>query len=450
MEKGRRRSRWRLAGYAAISLGVVLMTLTICFVIFGGSILNGYGKTRIERAFSTANPGSELRIGHLTFTVVGNRLVARSVTLTTTNMSLDLGQMTLTGIPWRRILLKTRDWDDILAQTNLDLINLKAEFPRAQYGLRCARLHASVPTLELIAQELRLEPLVEDETFFASHEFRATRFRVVLPECRVTGLEYGELFTRTAYRARTVHFTDPFFEAMINKDKERAPRSQSPPMVHEALAAIEKPLRVANLSVTNGSIAYAERPVPGVEPGVLTFGKVNLAIENLSNHESVTNTIEINAHGDLMDAATLHVRLSIPVSPPDFALRYSGSLAEMDLRQLNPFLEPVELLRIKSGTAESAEFEIEVREGQARGRVRAVYDDLEISLLDEETGSAHGLRKRFVSFLANLLKIHESNQPDHMGEMRVGNVAYTRSADDPFLKFLWVALRSGVLDVISR
>lgn len=450
MEKRRRFSRRRLARYVGISLGVVMITLTICIVSFGGAILNGYGKTRIERAYSKANPGSELQIGGLDYAVGANRLVARSVTLTTTNMTLDLGQMTLTGIPWGRILLGKRAWAAILAQANLDLINLSVEFHEAQYGLRCARLQASVPASELTAQEIRLEPLVEDEAFFAAHEFRATRFQVVLPECRVSGLEYGELIEGTAYRALSVHFTDPFFEAMINRDKEPPPRSQSPPMAHEALAAIEKPLRVEFLSATNGLVAYAERPIPGVEPGVLTFGKVSLAIENLSNRGSAGDSIEINGRGDLMDAATLQVHVSIPVSPPDFALRYSGSLAEMDLPRLNSFLEPVEMLRINSGNAQSAEFEIEVREGQARGRVRAVYDDLDISLLDEDTGSGQGLRKRFVSFLANLLKVQKSNQPDQMGEMRVGDVAYTRSADDQFLEFLWVALRSGVLDVISH
>jgi hypothetical protein len=450
VENSRRFSRRRLARYVGISLGVVVITLAICIIIFGGAILNSYGKTRIERAYSKANPGSELQIGDLEYAVGANRLVARSVTLTTKNMTLDLGQMTLTGIPWGRILLGTRGWGNILAQANLDLINLKAEFHDAQYGLRCARLHASVPASELTAQEVRVEPFVEDEAFFAAQEFRATRFQVVLPECRVSGLEYGELIEGTAYRALSVHFTDPYFEAMINSDKEPPPRSQSPPMAHEALAAIEKPLRVEYLSVTNGLVAYAERPMPGVEPGVLTFGKVSLAIENLSNRGSGAESIEIQGHGDLMNAATLEARLSIPISPPAFALHYSGSLAEMELARLNRFLEPVEQIRINSGTAQSAEFEIEVREGQARGRVRALYDDLDISLLDEETGSPRGIRKRFVSFLANLLKVQKSNQPDQMGELRVGDVSYTRSADDQFLEFLWVALRSGLLDLISH
>ena len=43
--------------------------------------------------------------------------------------------------------------------------------------------------------------------------------------------------------------------------------------------------------------------------------------------------------------------------------------------------------------------------GQARGRVRASYKDLDIALLDKQTGSANGLDNRIASFLANLLKI---------------------------------------------
>jgi hypothetical protein len=36
-----------------------------------------------------------------------------------------------------------------------------------------------------------------------------------------------------------------------------------------------------------------------------------------------------------------------------------------------------------------------------------------------------------------------------MGSMKEGKVNYTRRPEDEFLQFLWFALRSGVLDVIS-
>jgi hypothetical protein len=174
--------------------------------------------------------------------------------------------------------------------------------------------------------------------------------------------------------------------------------------------------------------------------------------------------------------------MTIPVAPPDFSLHYSGSLSAMDLTRLDGFLDIAAHTRIKSGSATGASFDIEVNAGEARGQVRATYRDLEIALLNKQTGSAKGLENRAVSFLANELKIRHSNAPDlnnqtgsarglvnsvasyfatglkirpanaadASGPMKEGAVNYTRKPEDEFLQFAWFALRSGILDVISQ
>src|ERR1019366_10159039 len=136
------------------------------------------------------------------------------------------------------------------AKASLDATNLDVEIPQSHYGIRCARLRASVPGSELIAEGTELRTLIGDEEFFAAHDFRSTRFHVVGPECRVLGLAYGELLQGKSYRARTIHFSGPSFEALVNRDKPPKPFVKSPLMVHEALAAIPQPLQVDTLSIT--------------------------------------------------------------------------------------------------------------------------------------------------------------------------------------------------------
>ncbi len=324
------------------------------------------------------------------------------------------------------------------------------EFPQAHYGIRCARLRASVPGSELIAEGTELRPLVGDEEFFAAHAFRTPRFHVILPECRVLGLAYGELLQGRSYRARSVHFSRPSFDALVNRDKPPEPFVKSPLMVHEALAAIRQPLQVDSLSITNGHVRYCERLAVGADPAVLTFGAVSLSVEGIANRGEPTAAIQLRAQGDLMNAGTLKVLMSIPITSSDFSLHYSGSLSAMDLTRLDAFLDIAEHTRIKSGSAQEAAFEIDVTAGQARGRVRAIYKDLEIAVLDKQTGTEKGLDNRVASFLANMLKIRNSNAPDASGSMKEGEVNYTRRPDDEFQQFAWFALRTGVLDVISH
>jgi hypothetical protein len=95
-------------------------------------------------------------------------------------------------------------------------------------------------------------------------------------------------------------------------------------------------------------------------------------------------------------------------------------------------------------------FKIDVTSGQARGHVRGIYRDLVIAVLDKQTGSEKGFDNRVASFFANLLKIRSSNAPNNPVSMKEGKVNYARRPEDTFLRFAWVALRSGVVDIISQ
>jgi hypothetical protein len=426
------------------------LAATVLLYVFGGAILNGCGKRKAEQAFAGAHPGSVLRIGQLKYSVGANRLVAESVTVRATNTVLKTGRVSLLGVRWVKLLLGTAALADVLAKASLDATNLEVEFPQTRYGIRLARLRASATASELIAEGTELRTSVGDEEFFAAHPYRTTWFHVIVPECRVSGLEYGELLRGKSYRARAVQFSRPTLEALIDLDKPAEPFVKSPLMVNEALAAIRQPLRVDAVTVTNGCLKYCERAVPGADPGVLRISAVNMAAEGIANRGEAPAAILLRAQGNLMDAGLLKVVMSIPIMPADLSLRYSGSLSAMDLTNLDAFLDVDAHTRIKSGTVKEASFEIDVAAGQARGRVRATYENLEIALLDKQSGAENGVDNRIASFLANLLKIRSSNAPDRLSLPKEGEVIYTRKPDDEFQQFAWLALRTGVLDVISH
>jgi hypothetical protein len=450
VKPGRKRSLRRWSAYAGLCLGVAVLAGAVLIFLFGNTLLNGYGKRKAERAFARAHPGSGLRIGELEYSVGANRLVAQSVTLSGTNATLRAGRISLAGVRWARLFWGTAGLGEVLAVARLEATNLDVEFPSARYGIRCARLRASVPGSELLAEGTELRTLAGDEEFFAAHDFRTTRFHVAAPECRVSGLAYGELLQGKSYRAASVTFSRPSFDALVNRDQPVEPLVKSPLMVHEALAAIRQPLRVDRLSITNGYLRYSERVVAGAVPGVLTIAAVNVSAEGIANRGEAPAAILLRAQGELMNAGTMKVLLTIPVASPDFSLRYSGSLSAMDLTRLDAFLEIAEHTRLTSGSATEAAFEIDVTAGWAHGRVRAIYENLEIAVLDKQTGTEKGLANRAASLFENVFKIRNSNAPDASGAMKEGEVNYTRKPEDEFQQFLWFALRTGVLDIISH
>lgn len=151
-----------------------------------------------------------------------------------------------------------------------------------------------------------------------------------------------------------------------------------------------------------------------------------------------------------MKEGALKVQMSIPIAPTNLTFHYSGSLSAMDLPSLGAFLDIAEHTRIKSGTAHETVFDINVTDGTANGRVRAIYDNLVIAVLDKKDGTENGLGNRVASLLANTLKIEKSNGPDAAGVTKEGKVNYTKKPKDSFLQFAWFALRGGVLDAINQ
>ncbi len=446
---GRRLSIRRLSVYVGASLGALILVVAVLILVFGDAILNRYVKEKAERAFAGAYPGSVLRIGKLDYSVGANLLVAQSVTLSAANATINAGPISLTGVRWARLLRGKAAAADVLANARLDAANLDAEFTQLRYGIRCARLSASVPDSELIAEGTELRPLVEDKEFFAASDHRMTRYHVVVPECRVSGLAYGELLAGKSYRAGSVLFSRPVFDALVNREKPRKPFVKSPLMVHEALASIPRLLQVGSLSITDGRLEYGERFEAGAAPAVLTIGAVSLSVEGIDNRGDASAAVQVRGQGSLMNAGTLNVLISIPMGSP-FSVHYSGSLGAMDLARLNAFLDISDHTRIKSGRAEEATFKVDVTGDRARGHVRATYRDLAIAVLDKKNGTEKGFDNRFASFFANLLKIRNSNVPRSSGSRKEGKIEYTKKPEDTFPQLVWYALRTGVVDIISR
>ncbi len=130
VKPGRRLSLRRLSACVGASLGGVVLTVAILVLMFGGTLLNGYGKRKAERAFAKAHPGCALRIGKLDYSLGADLLVAQAVTLSAPNMTFKTDRISLTGARWAGLLWGTTAPSDVLAKASLDATNLDVEFPQ--------------------------------------------------------------------------------------------------------------------------------------------------------------------------------------------------------------------------------------------------------------------------------------------------------------------------------
>jgi hypothetical protein len=363
--------------------------------------------------------------------------------------SCSIAGFSVSGIGWVKILWRGDVASKDLNSSVADAREIVLNFRKAQYELRCARLRVSVPDSEIWAEALELHPLVEDGKFFASSKFRRTRFRVVLPQCRVTGADCLGLLQGKAYRAHSVKVNDASLDILVDMDTPYNKNSSRPLMPNEGLSSIKELTQIDSLNIINGRLKYAERYIIGSAPAEVTFDSIQMSAEGITNHAAPGATAVIHAQGNFMKTSTMKILMVIPVASPETSFRYSGSLELMDATRLNSFLEVGEGLRIKSGILQHATFDVNVTAGHASGPVRVIYRDLAIAFRDSRTGSEKGAYNRITSYIANATKIRGTNMPDKSGSMKIGKVKYTRKPDDTFLQLVWFSLRSGVGDVVG-
>lgn len=444
-----RRRREREFKVVAASL-ILIGLIAAVFHFSGDSLLNRFLKPKLEQAFSAHLPGSSLHLGALHYDVWTDQLECDSVSIIRGDgaPAASASSISARRLHWGRLLVDKPTPAQIFSSAQIEVTDLTVVLPKGEYRFQSGHLHISVPDSALTAQTLTLRSVMSDEAFFASSPFRRVRYRVAIASCSLRGVDFAGLINGRGYRARSLELTGAGIETLVDREKPRRPLTNVP-LPHEVLAAITKPFRLDRLTLTNGLIKTLARRFEGAEPGMLIFTAVQINAKEIANAAAGGRDIDLTAEGRLMDAGVMTVRIRLPAASSTLAFHYSGELNAMDLTRLDEYMEGSGRIQIKSGSVSEAWFDIDVVDGHAHGTVRGEYRDLQVKVVNRDTGSAKGIVNRAATVLANTLKVRNENIPDKTGALKAGKVDYVRQPEDSFLPFAWLALRTGLLDLVS-
>ncbi len=428
-----------------------MLVCVLALLLFPDPLVNRYIKPRITKAFAEAYPAYSLHIADMHYSVLKNRFGFDSVAVSAVDGSFSstMDQFSVSGIGWMHLLWGGSLALDDFTNSVVDAQDIVLRFPQSQIGIRCEMLHISVPDSEMVADSMKYHSLMYDEQFFAQSQFRQTRFHFDIPQIKISGLDCPALLQGKVYSAGSITIHDMFADILVNMDKPYDKNSPNPQMPNEILLSMKETVKVDSLKIINGRLKYCERYDVKADPGVITFNKVNVSVSGIANHTAHPETAVIHGEGLFMNSGTMKLFMAIPLTSKDFSFRYSGSLGTMDVTRLNPFIEPCEHQRIKSGVLQSAAFTVDVNSGHASGTLRIAYKDLTISILNKKTGSEKGIFNRIASFFGKIFVIRGTNMPDEKGLMKIGEIKYIRYPEDSFLQYLWFAIRNSVADVVG-
>src|SRR5690606_29142456 len=131
-------------------------------------------------------------------------------------------------------------------------------------------------------------------------------------------------------------------------------------------------------------------------------------------------------------------------SQSGLTMSFKGGMGGGSARVFNSILMDLEGFKIESGRVDTAWFDVDVKDDLAKGKLVAVYRDLDLDKIDKVT-RGQSLGDKLASFIASNFKIKSANPDGHHGEPpRVASIYLRRNRQTPLIQYLWYTVRQGL------
>lgn len=302
-------SKWKIELYASLIVVVIVMVCMLVLLFFPDIYLNRYIKYRIIEEFTSAYPGCSIMISDLHFKILENRIEFDSIALNSSDsaFSCSIDRSSLRGIGWLQLIWKGALVPDALASSITEAQEIVLKFRKSQYEVRCGRLIVSLHDSEILANDLEVHPLVDDNQFFDESNYRKTMFRMVLPQLKVSGLACLGLLQGKIYQARFIQIRDASLDILVSMYKPFKREASKTLMPNEMLTSIKEIIQVDSISFVNGQLEYGEIFSARSNPAVVTFDNAYLLAERISNNNIRGDTVVIHANANFMKAGMMKV-----------------------------------------------------------------------------------------------------------------------------------------------
>ncbi|MCC5933745.1 MAG: DUF748 domain-containing protein [Balneolales bacterium] len=328
----------------------------------------------------------------------------------------------------------------------VDTLGFYLSDERYRFLLADFRFSQQAGTVSLAA--LQLVPVGGYAGFMRARDFRTDMHEIDLRNLHISGIDDLAFLNESLIIADSVFAGSLSLDVSANLKLPRKPRVRNPKLLNQMVQGLPFHFEVGIIRIENGNISYSEEAADGFRPGTIRFSNTTANLRGIDTRSDVPAVLTAATY--LQNHAELNTELRFTLSDGPFRLQGSGRLDPFDLKQLNSIFMDLAGVEITGGNAHEVDFLFEMLDDQASGIIRMHYEDLKIRPVDKDDHS-HSRAGSIAAFLANEILLRSNNIPDSNGELKTGEIRHERNpAEDPFFKYLWQTLRSGIFDTMLR
>jgi hypothetical protein len=235
----------------------------------------------------------------------------------------------------------------------------------------------------------------------------------------------------------------------IYRDK-RTPfnEQQRPGMLQDLIREAGHSFMIDSLKLVNSMVTYTEQPAISDYEGIIRFSKIQASLAPVSNIKSISGNLHdlrFEGSATIMDSCQLKTTMDFKMNDPLNSFNAEGSLSPFNMHVLNPILEPLALISIRTGKVEQFRFSFSANESSSNGNLYFGYDNLKISVLEKKNGNTK--ESKFASFMANSLLLRSKNPRGK--ELLPDEISIQRDEKRSVLNYLWKSVFSGIRNTLG-
>lgn len=302
---------------------------------------------------------------------------------------------------------------------HLPTINMEARHVHYQTKDRKWEVHKMLADADkkiIGFDSIRFSSLISKDSFLSRAPYQKDFIEFNAGKGRVIGLERQIREMDTIWQANRIEMDK--FQMQVDRDKRKPEDSiLYRPLLPGLIKKIPINVEIGAALLTNSRIQYSEVSGKTGKQGTVWFNELNLVAGPIKNYKlTQKDSLRLTATALFMDSG--HLRFGFQQSYQDSLAGFImlARMGKMELNALSPLLMPLFNLHIKQGRTDSVWLRVKGNDNFAYGHMELDYHKLKFEIFDEK-----GRKKKFTSFLANLLIKNKNGKKGLVYQERVRN-----------------------------